>query len=360
MAAKTAPAGVRTGGCAVMASGMLANSDHVPTYQGGCAEGYAQGQGKATWHLVYAPAAAPVVWQGRFDQGVFLSEQAVRGARRVDRTNALLDLGDLKGPGHTGRLWTHGRVEGDLPPLACKPYGLHVSAKGTLADDEVARQWLQAAYQRWLAVCGAQAAQELRGRHLRVTVHEGDAWTPDSYGNLPSGVLQAYTDIVADMGAVKWRSYTNQAAQKQAEAAREQQRASDDQASEQRLRELARQVGAAQYVSLTTLDQNPFRFGSAVLLVAVRLREVRSPTEAWVRGVPFFDYGSGAALVQGDVVKWTGESRVIAVRVKGRSKDANTPGVLELELLRSASCTEPSCADYLRQPGGKWREDGAL
>ena len=352
--ARAAPPGVSTGDCEVFASGQLRSNEYIASYQGGCEGDKAQGKGKAEWRLRYAPQAAPVVWQGRFDQGVFLPEREVQGARRIDSTRALLDLGALTGPGGAaGQIWVESRVDGKLPAQACAPQSLQVSTSGALADDGVAKQWLTAAYARWLAVCGAPAVQAHSGRKLRVQLRAGTDWAPDSFGNLPGGVVQAVTPFVAQAKAADWQQLINRAAQQQASAQREQARATELQANAQRLQTFARSSGAKRFVTLDALRQNPFRFGDAVVLVDLRLAAARTPTEAIVTSSIGRSSCCGAGLLQGDIAQWDDTPRIAAVRVKGRSSEPDTDGALLLQLVDSRTCSARDCDDFLRTPDGR-------
>ena len=118
--------------------------------------------------------------------------------------------------------------------------------------------------------------------------------------------------------------------------------------------------GASRFVNLQTLEQNPFRFGNEVLLVAVQMTEARTPSEGVVRNA---NRGGRdcctRALVQGDVRNWDAHSRLVAVRVKGRKSDTRATEVLLLEALGSQVCTEADCEDVLRGPQG-WLKEGAL
>ena len=347
-----------TGDCEVLASGQLRSNDYIASYQGGCKAGKADGQGKAEWRLRYATNAAPIVWQGRFVQGVFLSEREVRGARRVEGSRVLLDLGPLSGPAKGGHLWAESQVDGRLPAQACKPISLQVSTTGPLADDGVARQWLDAAYQRWLAMCGPPEAPARGSRYLRLQLHEGNDWAPDRYGNLSGGVVQAVTRLDAQAAAPEWQQYTNRAAQQRANAEREQRRAAELQANERRLRDFAQATGARRFVTLEALRQNPFRFGDEVLLVDLHLVEARTPTEAVVRGTGRDGWRGGA--LQGAIASWDDRARIAAVRVKGRSSEEATQGALLLQLIDSRVCGEPGCDDYLRMPNGRRLQEEAL
>ncbi|MDO5623930.1 MAG: hypothetical protein Q4G71_04495 [Pseudomonadota bacterium] len=357
MPALAAPPGVSTGDCEVLASGQLRGDEYVASYRGPCQGGKAQGQGRAEWQLRHSPAAAPVVWQGRFDQGVLLSEPAVKAARRVDSTRVLLDLGDFQGPGQRGHLWVESGVNGKLPALACQPLSLQVSTQHALHDDAVARQWLDAAYQHWQSACGG-SLNALQRRNLRVQLREGDTWAPDAFGNLPAGVVQAVTPVAA--GSAQWQSYTNRAAQARAAAAREQQGVDEALASQARVRAFARANGARRYVALDVIDHNPFRLGDDVLLVAVQMVEARSSTEGVVRAARRVRGDWTRALVQGPVASWDQQGRILAVRAKGRSNDKYTRDALVLQVIDSQRCEQADCADYLRMPGGNWLREEAL
>jgi hypothetical protein len=357
--AAAAPGGVLTGDCNVVASGQLRSNDYIASYQGGCEAGQAHGQGRAEWRLRYAPNATPVVWQGRFERGVFLAELAVVGARVIDRTRVLLDLGPLRSGAQTGRLSAEARVDGKLPAQACQPVSLQVSAEGPLADDAVAKGWLQAAYQRWQAVCRDAGAQLAPGRHLRVQLHAGNTWAPDGYGNLPAGVVQAVTPMAAADAAPVWNQYTNRAAQQQANAQRQQEGDAAMRANQDRVREFARTAGATQVVELRALEQNPFRFGDGVLLVGLQLVEARTLTEAVVRASSRASGDWSRALLQGAIAQWDNQGRIAAVRVKGRSTDKRTQDALVLELVDSRRCQSLDCEDYLLMPGRRWLREGA-
>ena len=118
-----------------------------------------------------------MVWQGRFSQGIFLAEPAALGARRVDSTRALLDLGSVRGPGgKAARLWVESRVDGKLPASICRPLSLRLLTGGAdLADDQLARQWLGAAHQHWRKACDASSLAALKGRNVQIGIHQGTA-----------------------------------------------------------------------------------------------------------------------------------------------------------------------------------------
>ncbi len=354
------PTGVTTGGCEVLASGQLGSNEYIASYQGGCQGGRAEGQGRAEWRLRYAPNAAPVVWQGRFSQGVFLAEPAVKAARRIDGTRVLLDLGLFQSADQSGRLWVESRVDGKLPAQACQPVSLQVSTTGALADDEVAKRWLQSAYNRWSAACQEASAKLASGRILRVQLREGDTWAPDAYGNLSGGTVQAVTKISEGSAGAVWSQYTNRAAQQRANAVSQQNEAAALQANQERLRSYARAVGATQYVELAALEQNPFRFGTGVVLVGLQLVEARTPSEAVVRSARRVSGDWSRALAQGGIANWDNQGRIVAVRIKGRSTEKHARDALLLEVVDSKRCETIDCEDYLFMPGRRWLREEAL
>jgi len=353
--ALTAPAVASAAGCAVLASGQLGNDDHIASYTGGCKNGRAEGQGEARWALRYAPDAAPVIWQGRFVNGIYLAEPEVLGARRLEYAKVLLDLGQLTGPDrHSGRLWVESSAEGRLPPSACRPsFNLHVSTQGPLHDNAVARQWLDAAYQRWQHICSTSVPPTGPARPLRVRLHEGNNWMDNPGPTLPAGVVQAHTSLGTSTPpkAANWQGYSNRPAQERNLALHQQAKQAELQAelqaNEKRLRDFARAVGAKRFVTLEALQQNPFRFGDEVLLVDLRLQKARTPTEAIVRGTT--NYGGGG-LLHGDIAQWDDTSRIVAVRVQGRSEEPDIRGMLLLQLIDSRMCARRNCDDFLVMP----------
>lgn len=359
-AARAAIDGVSTGGCEVLASGQLRSNDYLHSFQGECRAGLAEGRGKATWKLRHAPDAPPVVWEGRFSQGIFLAERHTVGARRVDNTRVLLDQGRLDGPGNAsaGRLWVESRIDGKLPASICQPLSLQVSTSGGLADDALAKAWMDAAYARWQSTCGDAGMAALKGRSLRVQLHEGGSWSPDAYGNIPAGTAQALRHWGSTSGPQgDWQGYTNRAAQKVADAQRAKQETDEARANEARIRAFARKHGATRYVELAELDRNPFRFGGDALLIAVRLAEARTPVEAYVTPARASRAEWARVILRGPIADWDEQPRIVAVRVKGRSTDPYTRDMLLLEMVDSQRCSQPDCEDYLYMPGRRWLRD---
>jgi len=352
--------------CKVVASEELSYPSLVASYSGDCKDGWAEGQGVARWERQhYGADPAPIIWQGRFVNGIYLAEPDVLGARHLGHATVLMDLGPLAGPGHTGRLWTQSSAEGALPPSACHPFTLRVSTRGPLHDDSMARQWLDAAYQRWWHVCGAKILEATPISTLQVWLHEGDDWTSvDAAHKLPAGVVRARTALgtAAASAPANWQSYENRPAQRHAATLRQQaweaNLHAELQANERRLRDFARLVGAKRFVTLDVLQQNPFRFGDDVLLVDLRLLEAHTPSEARVRGTT--GHGGRGGLLQGDIAQWDDASRMVAVRVIGRSSEPDTQGLTRLQLIDSRVCGRRDCDDFMVMPDKRRLKELAL
>lgn len=352
-----APEGVSSGSCEVVVAGIMRTSDYLYRYEGGCKGGVAEGQGTASWQLRHAPDAPPTTWRGRFSQGVFLENKNTVGARRVDNTRVLLDMGPLPAPkgAQPGRLWVESRVDGKLPAPACQPLGLQVSANGNLADDALAKDWLDRAYAHWQSLCPDGAAGSIKGGFLRVSLQRGSDWSPDSNGNIPGGVVQATKQLRKQ--PPEWTSYRNEASQQQARLQQDQQEAKDLQANRDRIQTFARKTGAGQLVSLEALEKNPFRFDKQIILVAVRMAAARTATEAVVQPARGTRGDWSRVLLRGAISEWDEQGRVAAVRVNGRSTDKATEDAVVLELVDSQRCNAPNCEDFLLMPGRQWLLD---
>lgn len=356
--ARAAAPSVSTGECAVQSSGTLNSSEYVYSYSGGCKDGKAEGQGKAQWQLRNAPTVAPVVWQGRFVQGVFLAESATKGARRVDSSRALLDIGAVQAGGKSGRLWVEGRLDSKLPVSACRPISLRLLVNSDLADDKLARQWLQSAHQLWRGLCAGELAA-LKGRNVQLSIHQGTELVPDSFGNLPQAVVTSYGPL--DAASYQPTQFNNKATQAVADQQKQQQRTNEQAGALKRLKDYAQQVGAKRYVDLAELEQNPFRYGEQVLLVAVEVMRVETPVQAVVQPARRVGYGYSVALANGvQVAQWGKESRLLAVRVMGRSKEDDSRGTLSLAVVESTGCKEFNCEDFTYVTGNRWLRDEAL
>ncbi len=351
-----APDGVSTGACTVLTAGILKSTDYLYRYEGGCKNGLAEGQGTASWALRHAPDAPATVWKGRFSQGVFLADKQSVGAKRLDSSRVLLDVGNLPAPkgGQAGRLWVESRADDKLPPSVCKTNGLQVSANGDLADDALAKAWLDKAYEQWVAMCPLSAGVP-KANFLRISLQSGADWSPDANGNIPSGVAQATKSFSKQ--PPEWQSYRNEAAQKLAQQQQIQQDTKELQGNRDRIQAFAQKSGASQLVSLDALEKNPFRFDKQVILVAIRMGAARTPIEAVVQSAKRYRGDWSTVLLRGAIADWDEQGRIAAVRVKGRSTDKETKGSVILELVDSQRCKTADCEDYLLMPGKRWLQD---
>lgn len=344
-------------GCAVSAPAYLASSDYIFSYQGACREGLAEGQGKAIWTLKNAPTHREE-WTGRFSAGVYLPEpsQGLK-AHALRSDNVLFDLGPLpKLEGMSPRLAVEATSELARYPDPCKPDTLFVlQADGpALVSDEVAKQMLRSAVDKLKLRCGDDRLRE-RGRpggertHVRVRMAPQAELEMDPYGN-PKGVV-VEGSLPLDAGK-DFNQYSNSVASQQRQRKEREERDAQKLANAQGLKAFAKPTGAAVWVSLSSLGQNPFRYQGQVVLTAARLDEVVAPTRARVLGINS-GYQSAYALIEGEgLAKWDPGARVLAVKVMGRlpNTDADLPAGLHLQLVAQLPCTQGDCGDRLYLP----------
>ena len=345
-------------GCVARSGAPLAQStQYVFSYQGGCENGLAQGEGRAQWLPRGDAAAAPVVWQGRFDRGIFLSRPAACAARPLADSQVLLDLGPLAdSEGKGGRLWVQAALDGNTPADACAPVALHVlvDIHSPLGSEQVARQWLQAALQHWQRACPA-AAQNL----VRLMLYQGFELAADADGHLPAPVVRATASLQGR--ELLFQQYSNNAAAQQQHNAGQPEQQREYSANAQRLQAMVRQYQARRVVDLPTLDKNLASLRGQVVLVGVRPERILSRRLATVRTAHRDGWDGTAAVVEGqEIARWGKDSRLLAVKVQGRSTDVRTQDQVMLQLLGSARCSEIDCEDYLLMPGGQWAHDKAL
>ncbi|WP_028602310.1 hypothetical protein [Ottowia thiooxydans] len=352
-----------TSGCGVVAQRYLGSNDYIFHYQGGCKDGLAQGAGKATWTLRYAPSAKPVVWEGQFDHGVYLPPpkgvvrarewQPERGSGTV-----LFDLGPL--PALAGIAAARVQVEATSSltdfPEPCMPRRLWVTNAPTaaMASDDVAKALLLSAGDKLKAHCSNAVRQTGKREVERPLVEVRAVSTPelesDQYGNPGSVVASAFAPMQA--GAAIER-YSNQAASQQRAQQQRAQDSGDRQANLQKLQAFFKAHQAQGWAHLGDIAQNPFRYADRVVVTAVYLNEVLSPTRALVEA-RVGSYGRAdvvidATAAQG-ISQWTAGPRLVAVRVKGRIEEENLKGLARLQLVGSEACTQRDCSDRLRLP----------
>ena len=361
--AQAAPLKDPTSGCGVVAQRYLGSNDYIFQYQGGCKDGLAQGAGKATWTLRYAQSAKPVVWDGMFDHGVYLPPpkgvvrarewQPERGSGTV-----LFDLGPL--PALAGIAAARMQVEATSSltdfPEPCMPRRLWVTnaPAAAMATDGVAQALLLSAADKLKAHCNNAVRQAGKRELMQPLVEVRVVSTPelesDQYGNPGSVVASAFVPMQA--GAAIER-YSNQAATQQRS---QQQKAQDSDAREanvQKLQAFFKKHDAKGWAALGDISQNPFRYADRVVVTAVQVDDVFTPTRVIVQArVGRYDRVHAvldAAAGQG-MSQWTPGSRLLAVRVLGRIGETEWKGLPRLQLVGSESCAEHDCSDWLRLP----------
>ena len=348
--------------CVARSGAPLAQAwQYVFAYQGDCENGLAQGEGRAQWQPRSPGHAEPIVWQGRFDRGIFLSRAAVLAARPLADSQVLLDLGPLAdSEGKGGRLWVQAALDGRQPADACAPVALHVlvDIHSALGSEQVARQWLQAALRHWQLACTSAKPTAVQGL-VRLMLHQGFELAVDADGQLPMPVVRASASLQGR--ELLFQQYSNNASAQQQRNAGQPEQRKEYSANAQRLQAMVRKYGAQRVVDLPTLDKSLPRLRGQVVLVGVRPERVLSRKKATVRTAHRDGWDNTAAVVEGpEIAQWGKDSRVLAVKVLGRSTDVRTQDQAILQLLGSARCSEVDCEDYLLMPGGQWAQDRAL
>lgn len=353
-----------TSGCAVVAPSYLASSDYIFQYQGGCEAGRAEGKGKATWTLRYSPQNH-VVWEGAFSTGVYLPPPAgIVSAREWGGPNSsdtvVFDMGTL--PAQSGipaaRLKVLATSELTNYADPCTPSTLWVTNApvAAMVSDSAAQSLLVAAADKLKARCGAQLAVQRKregGDLARIDLAVRAVSTPDlesdRYGN-PGPVL---ADAVIPLSPGKpIQQYSNKAASEQREQQQQVKVQEQRQANAQRLRAFFGAHQAQGWANLDDIAQNPFRYAGRVVVTAVELGRVISPTRATVYAQSDGWYGARALLDGEEVAQWKPGARLLAVRVLGRIKEGDDSfgGWAQLQLVGSQDCTQSRCADWLNLP----------
>jgi sRNA-binding protein len=352
-----------TSGCVVQAPRYLASNDFIFSYEGACRNGVAEGQGKAIWTLRHAPQKRHE-WAGRFSSGIFLPEPSQGLTASVLKgENLLFDLGPLpKLKGLSPRLVV--QASGDMTQAAdpCKPDTLWVlqAGGGSLESDDVAKPLLQSAVDKLKQRCGVDRLQALSTTttrtHLRVRGVPQAALELDGYGNPQGIVVEASVPLQPQQ---ELQQYINQAASKRRQEQARAERQQAQQANAERLQAFARSAGAQLWAGMPALAQNPFRFQDQVVLTAVHLDEVQSPSRARVAGLGRSGAYQFATLEGEGLGRWAPGARVLAVRVLGRlpATDELHPSGVRLQLVSELRCEERDCSDRLFLP--RPLEDGA-
>ena len=272
----------------------------------------------------------------------------------------LVDLGpvaDSEGKG--GRLWVEVAKQGSHGGDTCRPKGLHVlvDVHTPLASETIARQWLQAAHHLWQRACSAAAVRSVG--LVPLAVYQGFELVPDAQGNLPPATVKATASLQGK--ELFYQQYSNNAASLQRQNAEQPDQRKEYGGNAARLQAMMRKFDARRVVDLKTLDKGAVRWHGQVLLVGVRPERVLSRKAATVRAAHREGWDAAEALAEGaEIAKWGTDSRMLAVRVKGRTTDVRTQDRVILQVLGSQVCSDRDCEDYLLLPGGQWAHDKAL
>ncbi|MDR2990515.1 MAG: hypothetical protein LBU72_01035 [Burkholderiaceae bacterium] len=352
-------------GCAVAAPTYLGNSDYTLQYHGGCKAGLAEGKGKATWILRNAPQNQ-VVWEGTFSAGVYLPPPAgIVSAREWigpnSRDTVIFDLGAL--PAQSGIPAARLKVEAtsDLThyPDPCAPRTVWVTnaPAAAITADSAAQALLTAAVAKLKAHCGAQLDEQKKRQgspggpnYLQVRVVSTPDLESDRYGNPGPEIARAFVPLSPGEAI---EGYSNQAASQQRQQQQKTQDQAERQTNAQRLRAFFKAHQAQGWADLEDIARNPFRYSGRVVVTAVQLSKVISPTRATVYAEDDDGWVRAYAVVDGQAVaQWQPGARLLAVRVIGRIKDDNfwRDEAAQLQLVGSQACKERGCTDWLRLP----------
>ena len=270
----------------------------------------------------------------------------------------LLDLGPLaNNEGKGGRLWAEAAAQGSYAADACHPKALHVlvDVHASLASEAVARQWLQAAHYQWQKMCPVAQGVGL----VRLMVYQGFELVPDADGGLPTPTVRATASLQGK--ELLFQQYSNNATSLQRQNASQPDQRKEYSANADRLQAMVRKYEARRVVDLQAIDKNGLRWHGQVLLVGVLPERVLSRRAATVRSAHREGWDVTEALAEGaEIAKWGKDSRMLAVKVKGRSTDVRTQDRMILQVLGSQVCSDLDCEDYLLMPGGQWAHDKAL
>ncbi len=282
----------------------------------------------------------------------------VLGSRPLADNDVLLDLGPIaNNEGKGGRLWVEASAQGGQAADACRPKALHVlvDVHTPLASEAVARQWLQVAHHHWQKACPAAQGMGV----VRLMVYQGFELAPDAHGNLPTPTVRAMGSLQGQ--ELLFQQYSNNATYLQRQNAAQPDQRKEYSANAARLQAMVRKYDAKRVADVQAIDKNGLRWRGQVVLVGVRPERVLSRKTATVRSAHREGWDVTEALAEGaEIAKWGKDSRMLAVKVKGRSSDVRTQDRVILQVLGSQACSDLDCEDYLLMPGGQWAHDKVL
>lgn len=324
------------GGCKVWAPSGLSRDDFIARYAGGCREGRAQGQGKLEWLYRYASLKTKSVWEGHFDNGVFLGDlPATTHVDPLPGDEYLVRSGAIEG----GTLTVIASSAQDGPLRLCPAHRVAVAlAAGTpAADDGVVRRVLEAAAARYRAQCAASLGSPLM-EAFDVPLE------PNAQGRLPSAVARARID----WPALTISAYSNSAADEARAAQRAQAAAERVQAARRQFDAFTQRNGISAWVTSEQLDANPFRYEGKMVGLVVVLGRMLTRNTALVQS---FEGGGAAVQLQGVTPDFPDRTHtvVLAAKVGQRAPAADGSGAVYTSIAaqETSTCALPGCSDWL-------------
>ncbi len=336
-------------GCKVWTPLQLHAPDYVPKYTGGCANGVAQGKGELRWMYNDPSITRPkTTWQGFFQDGVYVGDTPL--AKLVEpqpRSNDYwVHLGAVSG----GDILVVAQANNDGMMDLCAPSFLYVSLtpKVQPTDDAAVRQLMTDAGSRLQAACPS-----MRHNATQVNVYSQpfklnpDRTRPqptaDANLNWSNMTLSGYSNRASN--ALKTQQNTVQRDTRLAE-------------SRKRFDDFTSRNHVTTWVTLTQLDENPFKYEGKVVGVIVQLDRMLTPDTALVNGG--LEDDGGSVQLHGISPEFPDHTHAVLVagRVGKREPVAGTNSralVTPIARLDSATCARDACYDWLDWTRGEDR-----
>ena len=324
-------------GCKVWAPSGLATSDYVPHYTGACKEGRADGKGKLEWLLRYAELKPKAIWEGYFENGVFVGDQPSIGhIDPMPGDQYLVRLGSLKGGGQLTLVDT-GPQTG--PMLFCPAHSLAIFMDGiTSSDDDAVKRVMQTAAQHYRVVCPSSLGNPLLEAYdVPIAINDK--------GRIPIPIARARME----WPGTEISAYNNSAAD--AARAKQRQTAAQDQVmkSEEEFNTFSRQNGISTWVTANQLDANPFKYEGKVVGIVVALNRMLTRDRALVDNATH--EGAGTVQIEGITPEFPDREHpvLIAGRVGKRVAvpEAGGEQYTTVQKLATLPCALSDCGDLL-------------
>jgi len=324
-------------GCKVWAPSGLATSDYVPRYSGACKDGRAQGKGKLEWLLRYAELKPKAIWDGYFENGVFVGDApSIAHIDPMPGDQYLVRLGALKGGGQLTLVDTSPQTG---PMALCPAHTLAVFLDGTAAtDDDAVKRLMQNAAQRYRVVCPSSLGNPLLEAY-DVAIDINDK------GRIPISIARARMEWPgSDISA-----YNNSAS----EAARikQSQTAAQDRLAKSREQfdAFSHQNGIVTWVTAQQLDANPFKYEGKVVGIVVAMNRMLTRERALVDNAT--NEAGGTVQLAGITPDFPDRQHpvLVAARVGKRSavQEAGGEEYTTIQKLAVLPCSLSDCSDLL-------------